>query len=57
MDGLSSFTSAALLSSLVYFGTTLSAWVVGAVLVLSFLGFGGWRTVKLAIKTLPRDVK
>ena len=57
VGSLNPLTSAAVLSSIVYFGTGLPGWAVGAVLVLSFLGFGGWRTVRLAIRTLPRDVK
>ena len=40
-----------------YFGLGFPGWFAGAVLVLGFLGLGGWKTIRIAYKTLPRDLR
>ena len=57
MNGATSFTTAAVLGCVIYIGTSFAGWVAGAVAIMSFFSLGGWKTTKLAIKTLPRDIK
>lgn len=40
-----------------YLGLGFPAWIAAGVAVLGFLGFGGLPWTKLAISTLPRDIR
>ena len=57
MDGKKALVLSTGIAVGLYFGLGFPGWFAGAFSILGFLGFGGWKPVRIAYKTLPRDFR